>query len=161
KIKLAVRRIGDEVARQAIPSNDPKLDGMRILVIDADERVRRSAHTILERKGCMVETASGPAEGIAMAKAGTYDAVLVSVRHKDMGGTAAYRALVKAVPLGRVILTQGYEYDSCHTVVNAKQDGYWLPILFKPFQEPVLLKALTQPAPSPPAKNTNPVGAAS
>jgi GAF domain-containing protein/ActR/RegA family two-component response regulator len=161
KIKLAVRRIGDDMARQAILATDPKLDGMRILVIDADERIRKSAHFILERRGCMVEAASNPADGIAMAKAGTYDAVLVSVRHKDMGGTAAYRSLVKAVPLGRVILTQGFEYDSCHTVVNAKQDGYWLPVLFKPFQEPALFKALTTPAPSPPPKNTTPVGAAS
>ena len=134
---------------------------MRVLVIDADERIRKSAHFILERRGCVVETASNPAEGIAMAKSGTYDAVLVSVRHKEMGGTAAYRTLVKAAPLGRVILTQGFEYDSCHTVVNAKQDGYWLPVLFKPFQESVLLKALTNPAPSPPAKNTTPVGVVS
>ena len=87
-----------------------------------------------------------------MAKAGTYDAVLVSVKHKDMGGTAAYRALVKAVPLGRVILTQGFEYDGGHTVVNARQDGYWLPVLFKPFQEPVLFKALTCPPPCSPGQ---------
>jgi hypothetical protein len=76
----------------------------------------------------------------------------VSVKHKDMGGTAAYRSLVQAVPLGRVILTQGFEYDGGHTVVNARQDGYWLPVLFKPFQESVLFKALTCPPPCAPAK---------
>jgi CheY-like chemotaxis protein len=160
KIKLAVRHIGGEVTRQPAPGGDPKLDGMRILVIDADERVRKSAHVILERKGCVVETSATAAEGISMAKAGTYDAVLASVKHKDMGGTAAYRALVKAVPLGRVILTQGFEYDGGHTVVNARQDGYWLPVLFKPFQEPALFKALTTPAPSAPTK-PEPIGAAS
>lgn len=160
KIKLAVRHVGDEMVRQVIPEADPKLDGMRILVIDADERIRRSAHSILERKGCVVETASGPTEGISMAKSGTYDAVLVSVKHKEMGGTAAYRALVKAAPLGRVILTQGFEYDGGHTVVNARQDGYWLPVLFKPFQEPLLFKALTCPPPCAPAKPAPPVGAA-
>jgi CheY-like chemotaxis protein len=149
KIKLAVRKIGGDVGRPSGPTGDAKLDGMRVLVIDADERVRRAAHSILERKGCVVETAASASEGIAMAKAGTYDAVLVSVKHKDMGGTAAYRALVQAVPLGRVILTQGFEYDGGHTVVNARQDGYWLPVLFKPFQEPVLFKALTVPAPRP------------
>jgi DNA-binding NtrC family response regulator len=148
------------VARQPDPAADPKLDGMRVLVIDAEERVRKSAHAILERKGCVVETTATAAEGISMAKSGTYDAVLVSVKHKDMGGTAAYRALVKAVPLGRVILTQGFEYDGGHTVVNARQDGYWLPVLFKPFQEPTLFKALTAPAPSAPTK-PEPVGAAS
>ena len=77
-----------------------------------------------------------------------------------MGGTAAYLALVKAVPLGRVILTQGFEYDGGHTVVNARQDGYWLPVLFKPFQEPDLFKALTSPPPCPPAK-VEPAAAAS
>lgn len=161
KMKLAVHHVGGEVGRLAIAGPDPKLDGMRILVIDQDERIRKSAHSILEKKGCVVETAATATEGISMARSGTYDAVLVSVRHKDMGGTAAYRALVKAVPLGRVILTQGFGYDSEHTVVNAKQDGYWLPVLFKPFQEPALFKALTSPAPCPPAKNPAPVGAAS
>lgn len=160
KIKLAVRHIGGEVGRPAGAPADPKLDAMRVLVIDADERIRKSAHAILEKKGCVVEAAGSAAEGIAMARAGTYDAVLVSVKHKDMGGTAAYRALVKAVPLGRVILTQGFEYDGGHTVVNARQDGYWLPVLFKPFQEPVLVKALTCPPPAAPAKPT-PVGIAS
>ena len=160
KIKLAVRKIGGTVGRTTDPAADPKLDGMRVLVIDADERIRRSAHTILERKGCVVETAPTATEGIAMARAGTYDAVLVAVKHKDMGGTAAYRALVKAVPLGRVILTQGHEYDGGHTVVNARQDGYWLPVLYKPFQEPVLFKALTTLPPSAPAK-PEPVAAAS
>jgi GAF domain-containing protein/ActR/RegA family two-component response regulator len=152
KIKLAVRKIGGDMGRTAELAADPKLDGMRVLVIDADERVRRAAHSILERKGCVVETAAAATEGIAMAKAGTYDAVLASVKHKDMGGTAAYRALVTAVPLGRVVLTQGFEYDGGHTVVNARQDGYWLPVLFKPFQEPVLFKALTCPPPCAPAK---------
>ena len=160
KIKLAVRKIGGTVGRTADPAGDPKLDGMRVLVIDADERIRRSAHAILERKGCVVETAPTATEGIAMAKAGTYDAVLVAVKHKDMGGTAAYRALVKAVPLGRVSLTQGHEYDGGHTVVNARQEGYWLPVLYKPFQEPVLFKALTTPSPSAPPK-PEPVAAAS
>lgn len=152
KIKLAVKHIGGELARPSDPCADAKLEGMRILVIDADERIRKSAHAILERQGCVVETTSTAAEGIAMAKSGTYDAVLVSVKHKDMGGTAAYIALLKAVPLGRVILTQGFEYDGGHTVVNARREGYWLPVLFKPFQEPNLFKALTCPPPSPPAK---------
>ena len=159
KIKLAVRHIGSEVARTASEFPDPALDAMRILVIDIDERIRKSAHAILERKGCVVETAASATEGISMANSGTYDAVLVSVKHKDMGGTAAYHALVKAVPLGRVILTQGFEYDGGHTVVNARQAGYWLPVLFKPFQEPVLFKALTAVAPAPPVKSNPPIGA--
>jgi len=152
KIKLAVKHIGGELARSPVANCDPKLEGMRVLVIDADERIRKSAHALLEKHGCVVETAASAAEGISMAKSGTYDTVLVAVKHKDMGGTAAYMALVKAVPLGRVVLTQGFEYDGGHTVVNARREGYWLPVVFKPFQEPNLFKALTCPPPSPPAK---------
>ena len=149
KIKMAVHRIFGEVARQnAVPMN-PKLAGMRILVVDADERIRRTAHTMLERQGCLVDAAGTAAEGIAMAKVSTYDAVLVAIKHADMGGTAAYRALVKAVPLGRVILMQGFEYDGAHTVVNVKQDGYWLPILYKrPLQDDRVFDALTAPTPA-------------
>jgi GAF domain-containing protein len=161
KIKLAVKHVGSELLRSSILDADQALNGMRILVIDPEERIRRSAHQILERKGCVVETAATATEGIAMAKSGTYDAVLTSMKHKDMGGTAAYRALVKAVPLGRVILTQGFGYDPEHTLINIKSDGYWLPVLFKPFQEPVLFKALTAPAPCAPAKNTEVIGVAS
>lgn len=161
KIKLAVRRVGVEITGVSPVSVDPALDGMRVLVVDADERIRRSAHAILERRGCVVEAATNPVDGIAMARAGTYDAVLVAVKHKEMGGTAAYRALVAAVPLGRVILTQGFEYDGGHTVVNARQDGYWLPVLFKPFQEPMLVKALTCSAPAAPSKALPSVAAAS
>ena len=61
---------------------------------------------------------------------------------------------------GRHDLVVRFEYDGGHTVVNARQDGYWLPVLFKPFQEPALFKALTCPAPSAPPRES-PVGAAS
>lgn len=143
KIKSAVHHIYEDVAKQnSLPIN-PKLAGMKILVIDADERIRRNAHTILERQGCIVDAASTATDGIAMAKACTYDAVLCAIKHKDMGGTAAYRALKACVSHGRVILTQGFEYDAGHTLVNIKSDGYWLPVLFKPFQEPRLFDALT------------------
>ena len=143
KIKLAVHHIFEEVSRQNAVPIDAKLAGLRVLVVDGDERIRRSAHTILERQGCIVDAAATASDGVAMARVSTYDAVLCAIKHKDMGGTAAYRALVKAVPLGRVILTQGFEYDGGHTIVNVRQDGYWLPILFKPFQESKLFMALT------------------
>jgi CheY-like chemotaxis protein len=148
KMKLAIRQIGGEVAKQASMLPDPSLDGMRILVVDSDERVRKSAHAILERRGCVVEASTTASEGIAMAKAGTFDAVLMAVKQTDMGGTAAYRAMRLASPLSRVILMQGFQYDPGHTLVNVKQDGYWLPVLFKPFQEPQLFKALTCPTPT-------------
>lgn len=161
KIKLAVHQIFEDVARQNSVPIDAKLAGLRVLVVDHDERIRRSAHTILERQGCIVDAAATATDGIAMARVSTYDAVLCAIKHKDMGGTAAYRALVNAVPLGRVILTQGFEYDGGHTLVNVRQDGYWLPILFKPFQEPKLFVALTCSMPAATPAPAEPMAAAS
>ena len=44
----------------------PALRGRRILVVDADESVRSAAHNLLERYGCVVETAHDGGEAVYM-----------------------------------------------------------------------------------------------
>ena len=63
-IKQCIQKVGEDLApvSKASPSrcedgSRPKLKGMRVLVADNDERVRRSAHGLLGRWGCVVETA--------------------------------------------------------------------------------------------------------
>ena len=53
---------------------------MRVLVVDNDERVRRSAHSLLGRWGCVVETARDGAEALTMARLSSYDAMLADIR---------------------------------------------------------------------------------
>lgn len=148
-IKQNIQNVGDEFARLRPGGNQQiQLKGMRILVIDCDDRIRRSAHALLEKEGCQVETAATGQEGLALIRCGRYSAVLMAIRHPDMGGTALYRSLKALGPDCRVILTQGFEYDGGHTLVNVRQEGYWLPVLYKPFQPNQLFKALTCPAPA-------------
>ncbi|MCE9531163.1 MAG: response regulator [Planctomycetes bacterium] len=148
-IKQKIQNVGDDFARLSPGGNIPiRLRGMRILVIDCDERIRRSAHALLEKEGCQVETAATGQEGITLARASHYDAVLMAIRHPDIGGTALYRSLRELQPDCRVILCQGFEYDGSHTLVNVRQDGYWLPVLYKPYQPNQLFKALTCSPPS-------------
>jgi two-component system, sensor histidine kinase SagS len=156
-IKRGIQSVGDDFARLRPGGHEAiRLKAMHILVIDCDERVRRSAHALLEKEGCQVETAATAQEGLSLARSASYDSVLMAVRHPDMGGTALYRAL-KALPSsGRVILTQGFEYDGGHTLVNVRQEGYWLPVLYKPFQPHQLFKALTCPAPPASAQAVQP-----
>jgi CheY-like chemotaxis protein len=149
-IKQSIQNVGDEFYRLRPGGGDViRLKGKRILVIDSEERIRRSAHALLEKEGCQVETASTGQEGLSLARSGIYDAVLMAIRHPDIGGTSLYRSLKAILPNGRVILTQGFEYDGGHTLVNVRQEGYWLPVLYKPFQPHQLLKALTCPPPAP------------
>lgn len=148
-IKQCIQNVGDDYARLSPNVYGPiRLKGMRLLVIDSDERIRRSAHSLLEKEGCQVETAATGQEGTALARSSRYDAIVMAIRHPDIGGTALYRTLKLLQPEARLILSQGFEYDGGHTLVNVRQEGYWLPVLYKPFQPNQLFKALTCPVPS-------------
>jgi CheY-like chemotaxis protein len=145
-IKETIQKVGEDIApappRTAKqPEAPPNLKGMRVLVADSDERVRRSAHSLLGRWGCVVETARDGREALTMARLGTYDAVLADIRLPDVSGYEGYRQLREAQPRARVILMTGYGYDPSHTLVKARQDGLRF-VLFKPFRVDQLRAAL-------------------
>ena len=118
-----------------------------MLVADSDERVRRSAHAILGRWGCIVETARDAQEAVTMARLSTYDAILADIRLPDMAGYDAYRKLRESQPQAQVILMTSYGYDPAHSIVKSRQDGLKF-VLFKPFRIDQLLDALECPEPS-------------
>jgi DNA-binding NtrC family response regulator len=112
-----------------------------VLVADNDERVRRSAHSLLGRWGCVVETARDGREAETMAKLGAYDAILADIRLPDVNGYDIYCKLCKAQPQAQVILMTGYGYDPTHAIVSARKDGL-RHVLYKPFRVDQLLTAL-------------------
>lgn len=149
-IKENILRVGEDLAPQAkvlAAGSEPagRLN-MRVLVVDNDERVRKSAHSILGRLGCIVETARDGKEAITMAKLSRYDAMLTDIRLPDLGGYDVYRALRQAQPKAHVILMTGFGYDATHSIVKAKQEGL-RHVLYKPFRVDQLLAALKNPAP--------------
>jgi CheY-like chemotaxis protein len=123
----------------------PALKGLRVLVADNDERVRRSAHSILGRFGCVVETAKDGREAITMARLSSYDDVLVDIRLPDMSGYDMFKRLREFQPQARVILMSAYGYDTGHSIVKCRQEGL-RSVLFKPFRVDQLLDALEKPA---------------
>jgi CheY-like chemotaxis protein/GAF domain-containing protein len=157
-IKQMIFKVGSDLAPTGTgpaPESEahPRLNGLRVLVADNDERVRRSAHNILGRFGCVVETARDGKEALTMARLSSYDAILADIRLPDMPGFDVYQGLRKAQPGARVILMTSYGYDPTHSIVKARQDGLRF-VLFKPFRVDQLLDALensTQPAPASPA----------
>ena len=149
-IKQLIQKVGQKMApAQALPallqSDDRQLlRNRRILVADADESVRIAAHNLLERYGCVVETAHDGGEAIYMirnsALEGNYDVIIADIRLPDMSG---YDLLIKLqttldpVPL---VLMAGFGYDPGHSIVKARQAGLqsWA-LLFKPFRLDQLL----------------------
>jgi CheY-like chemotaxis protein/GAF domain-containing protein len=156
-IKQCIQKVGEDLA-PAKPSTGPTVDGhpnlkgLRILVADNDERVRRSAHALLGRFGCVVETARDGKEALTMARLSTYDAILADIRLPDMSGYEVFRSLRDAQPRARVILMTAYGYDPSHSIVKARQEGLHQ-VLYKPFRVDQLLDALATP--EPPASPSN------
>lgn len=157
-IKQSIQKVGEKLAPASLPlSYQPapelpsNLKGMRVLVVDNDERVRRSAHGILGRFGCIVETARDGKEALTMARLSTYDAMLADIRLPDLSGYDVFRDLRQAQPGARVILMTGFGYDPSHSIVKARQDGLRF-VLYKPFRVDQLVDALQNSAEPTPAE---------
>ncbi len=158
-IKQCIQKVGETITPRPTagqvppaPGPHPKLRGLRVLVVDHDERVRKSAHSLLGRFGCVVETAHDGKEALAMARLGTYDAVLVDIRLPDMSSYEAYRQLRQLRPQMHIVLMSAFGYDPGHTIVKCRQEGL-RNVLYKPFRVDQLLDALVKTTAGAPATN--------
>ena len=122
----------------------PALKRKTVLVIDADEQVRTSAHNLLDKYGCIVETAHEGLEAILMIRNSDqpYDAIIADIRLPDMSG---YELLLKLKEITNdespnLILMTGFGYDPGHSIVKARKAGLKAgSVLYKPFRLDQLL----------------------
>ena len=149
-IKQVIQSVGQTIApNQTAPvpqsaAEHPKLVGVRVLVVDESEEVRLDAHRLLERYGCVVETArDGEAAAGMVRLGGKYDAVISDIRLPDMSGfglMCKLRELINPLPL---ILMTGYGWDSGHVIVKARQAGlHPKGLMYKPFRLEQLLSTV-------------------
>jgi len=113
-------------------------------VVDADDEVRAAAHCLLERQGCIIETARDGNEAVSMVKAAdssTYDAIITDIRLPDMSGYDLLIRLQEILTTVPMILMTGFGYDPGHSIVKARQAGVDL-VLFKPFRLDQLLETV-------------------
>lgn len=153
KIKQVIQRVGeqfvptDQVPAAAQVETRPKLRDKRVLVIDADEEIRTSAHHFLDRFGCIVETAHEGREALAMIRisglSNAYDAIIADIRLPDIGGYDLLVQLQTLVDDPPLILMTGYGYDPGHSIVKARQAGLRADaVLAKPLRQEQLLQAV-------------------
>lgn len=152
-IKQTIQQIGQKMTPvEAIPaggrsSGDAILKGKRVLVVDEDENVRKDAHTLLDRYGCIVETAHRADEAVLMVRgageAGSYDAIISDIKLPDVSGYQLMLRLGKIMDRVPMILMTGFGYDPGHSIVNARQAGlHPKAVLFKPFRLDQLINVL-------------------
>ncbi|MET3444474.1 OmpR family response regulator RpaB [Variovorax paradoxus] len=77
----------------------------RILLIDDDEHLAAPLTTYFARFGCTLESAVRPSEGLAMLRAGQYDAAILDVMLPEMDGFALCREIRKESDIPIVMLT--------------------------------------------------------
>ena len=147
-IKQVIQKVGQSMAPvQALPAGKqvekrPGLKGRRILVVDADEAVRSAAHNLLERYGCIVETAHDGGEAVGMVRNvlhdDAYDVIIADIRLPDMNGYELLVRLQETLDPVPLVLMTGFGYDPGHSIVKARQAGIDL-VLYKPFRLDQLL----------------------
>jgi CheY-like chemotaxis protein/PAS domain-containing protein len=146
EIRALIQKVGSRIApepSQATAQAASSLAQSRLLVVDSDESVRRSAHALMYRQGSTVETAQNAQEAIALARLTPYSAALVDIRLPDMEGYEVYKRLREVQPGLPIILMTGFGYDPTHAIVKARQDGLQT-VLYKPFRVDRLMEAVEQ-----------------
>ena len=146
EIRSLIQKVGSSIAPESkrnAPRPAPKLGSARLLVVDADEAIRRSAHHLLGVQGATVETARDAHEAIALARQTPYSAALVDIRLPDLDGFETYKRLRDVQPGIPIILMTGFGWDPSHSIVKARQEGLQT-VLYKPFRADRLMEAVEQ-----------------
>lgn len=144
-IKQMIHRVGQTMTPlDAVPAGikSPQramLESRRILVVDPDEQVRNDAHHLLERYGCIVETAHTGNEAVMMVRGSSdefrYDVIISDIRLPDYSGYQLMCRLQQHMHPVPMVLMTGFGYDPGHSIVKARQAGlHPKAILYKPFR---------------------------
>ncbi len=146
EIRSLIQKVGSTIApepKRNTPRPVPRLSGARLLVVDSDEMIRRSAHQLLGIQGATIETARDAHEAIALARQTPYSAALVDIRLPDLDGYETFRRLRDVQPGVPIILMTGFGWDPSHSIVKARQEGLQI-VLYKPFRADRLMEAVEQ-----------------
>jgi len=111
---------------------DPRLAGLRILVVDDDTGICITLKEILEASGCQVAIASDGAEGLQRVQSERFDVVLSDVVMPKMDGYELYSAIRSCRPDLPVLMMTAFHYDKDHVIKRSRVDGLEGVIFKKP-----------------------------
>jgi DNA-binding NtrC family response regulator len=118
-----------------------EMERARVLVVDDEEGVRKSLKTVLEEKGCLVDTAKNGQEAIAKSKTQFYNLALIDIRLPDMDGVKLLTSIRDTTPKMVKIIITGYpSLENAIEAVNKGADGY----IVKPFTMEQLLDKIKE-----------------
>jgi two-component system KDP operon response regulator KdpE len=102
----------------------------RVLLVDDDASTRRALHTTLSALGFEIEEASSGEQAVSFVRTERYDAVLLDINMRGVGGNEACRILRRLAPgLPILMLTVRDSADDKIDALDAGADDY----ITKPF----------------------------
>lgn len=119
----------------------PELVGKRVLVIDNDPDIRKSAHAILEQYDLTVDAVRTAEEGLRMVRTFHYHAVIADKKPVDMRGSEMFQKLREIHEHLPIMLATGFDYDGEHTLIKCRELGM-RKTLYKPFIVDQLIKGI-------------------
>jgi PAS domain S-box-containing protein len=125
-------RMIDLRRRTATRPRDPRLEGVRVLVVDDDAGICRSLAEILTAEGCSVETARDGAEALARVESSHFDVVLTDVVMPKMDGHELFCEIRERYPSLPVLMMTAFHHDKDHIIKRSRLRGLEGVIFKKP-----------------------------
>jgi PAS domain S-box-containing protein len=111
---------------------DPRLRGLRILVVDDDPGIGRTLQEMLTADGCTVEVAEDGVCALEKLSSQSFDLVLSDVVMPRMDGYELYHQVQKKYPDLPVLMMTAFHYDKDHIIKRSRMEGLEGVIFKKP-----------------------------
>jgi PAS domain S-box-containing protein len=123
---------------------DPRLHGLRILVVDDDQGISRTLQEMLETDGCLVEVAEDGKRALEKLARAPFDLVLSDVVMPHMDGYELYRQVQKKYPELPVLMMTAFHYDKDHIIKRSRMEGLEGVIFKKPVDPDRLRRTIVE-----------------
>ncbi|HIF94702.1 MAG: response regulator [Myxococcales bacterium] len=111
---------------------DPRLRGLRILVVDDDQGISRTLQEMLTADGCTVDVAEDGVSALEKLSSQGFDLVLSDVIMPRMDGYELYHRLQEKYPDLPVLMMTAFHYDKDHIIKRSRLEGLEGVIFKKP-----------------------------
>lgn len=123
---------------------DPRLHGVRALVVDDDLGICSSLSEILEAAGCAVTTASDGREALEQLEKAPFDVVISDVVMPNMDGYELFEAIRTRYPGLPVLMMTAFHYDKDHILKRSRERGLEAVLFKKPIDPERLREAIAE-----------------
>jgi PAS domain S-box-containing protein len=123
---------------------DPRLRGLRILVVDDDQGISRTLQEMLEADGCTVDVAEDGERALEILADAPFNIVLSDVVMPRMDGYELYHQVQKKYPEMPVLMMTAFHYDKDHIIKRSRMEGLEGVIFKKPVDPDRLRRAIVE-----------------